>query len=894
MRSHDWSKSPLGWPQTWPVLLYNDAYAEILALKHPVALGARLQDVWAEIWGDILPLVERALAGEVIWHEDWPVVVSRHGYDEQAWVTFSWSPVRDDSGRVAGLFCSIAETTRRVQTQAALRESEARFEAITNSIDQVVWSARPDGVIDYCNRRWYEFTGATDESTVGDAWVGMLHPDDQTRAWNKWRHSLATGQPYRIEYRLRHRSGEYRWVLASAQTVRDDDGRITRWYGTATDIQEIVDAREVMARSRDELERLVSERTAERDQAWINAPGLLMVVGTDGRIKNINPGWTQWFGWLEDQMLGHSLLEFVHPDDRDAGRAAFECESKSEQTSREARFRRTDGLHQWVSWKTSRVDESVVIVGRDITEEKRRNDSLLLHENIVQSHSSPICAVDTEYRLIAFNRALSAILFRVYGHRTRIGQVLSELPPRERSSALHTHITRALQGEIFTVTEEFDNPDLVKTYFEVSYSPLRDARGRITGAFRHSKDISQKLRAQVALGATHDALRQAQKMEAVGQLTGGLAHDFNNLLAGIMGNLEVIKRKLDKGQTGDLDRFIAMAQGGAKRAASLTHRLLAFSRRQTLDPKLTDVKHLIAGMEELVRRTVGPSIEVETVHAEGLTTSRIDANELENAVLNMAINARDAMPDGGKITIEIANRGMNVRTARERGLAPGQYISVCVSDTGSGMRPDVVARAFDPFFTTKPIGVGTGLGLSMIHGFAKQSGGSVHIDSEVGSGTKVCIYLPSHSGVPEENTALEPPTASTFTTGESVLIVDDEPSVRLFVAESLSELGLRTLEAEDGPSALQILRSDERIDLLITDVGLPGGLNGRQVADAARALRPGLKILFVTGYAESAIFNRCHIEPGMYIMTKPFSLDDLVNRVQELVGVAEGIAPARS
>ncbi len=292
MRSHDWSKSPLGWPQTWPAslrvivqlmldskfpmrvawgpelgLLYNDAYAEILALKHPAALGARLQDVWAEIWRDILPLVERALAGEAIWQEDWPVVVSRRGYDEQAWVTFSCSPVRDDSGRVAGLFCSIAETTRRVLTQAALRESEARFEAITNSIDQIVWSARPDGFLDYCNRRWYEFTGAPDESIVGEAWVGALHPDDQTRAWEKWRHSVATGEPYRIEYRLRHRSGEYRWVLASAQAVRGDDGQITRWYGTCTDIQEIVDAREVMARSRAELDGRAGPSMDQRTRA---------------------------------------------------------------------------------------------------------------------------------------------------------------------------------------------------------------------------------------------------------------------------------------------------------------------------------------------------------------------------------------------------------------------------------------------------------------------------------------------------------------------------------------------------------------------------------------------------------------------------------------------------
>ena len=380
------------------------------------------------------------------------------------------------------------------------------------------------------------------------------------------------------------------------------------------------------------------------------------------------------------------------------------------------------------------------------------------------------------------------------------------------------------------------------------------------------------------------SLRQSQKMEAVGQLTGGLAHDFNNLLTGISGSLELTRARLSQGKADSVDHYITTAQEAVKRAAALTHRLLAFSRRQALEPKPTNVNRLVTGMEELIRRTVGPAIHVEVVGAGGLWSTLVDSNQLENALLNLCLNARDAMPQGGRLTIETANRWLDARGARDLDIAPGQYISLCVTDTGTGMEADVAAHAFDPFFTTKPLGQGTGLGLSMIYGFARQSGGQIRIYSEVGKGTTMCLYLPRHDDDPNFNDAADFPEASeSLGDGEVVLVIDDEPSIRMLITDVLSDTGYSVLEASDGPAGLRVLQSAARIDLLITDVGLPGGMNGRQVADAARTLRPDLRVLFITGYAENALMGNGHLEKGMHVLAKPFQVERLAIKIRELV-----------
>ena len=373
-------------------------------------------------------------------------------------------------------------------------------------------------------------------------------------------------------------------------------------------------------------------------------------------------------------------------------------------------------------------------------------------------------------------------------------------------------------------------------------------------------------------------------MEAVGQLRGGIAHDFNNLLAGIVGSLDLMQTRIAQGRTDTVERYAKAAMSSAQRAAALTHRLLAFSRRQPLDPKPVNANALVASMEDLLRRTIGPLHALELVTAGGLWTTLCDPNQLESAILNLAINARDAMPDGGKLTIETANAHLDdAYAAASRDVIPGQYVCICVTDTGSGMGPEVIARAFEPFFTTKPLGQGTGLGLSMVYGFAKQSEGHLKIYSEVRTGTTVKLYLPRHRGVaPEEEPAAPAQRAPRAEAGETVLVVEDEPVVRDLIVDVLQDLGYRALEAADGPSGLKLLQSRGRIDLLVTDVGLPG-LNGRQLADHARERRPDLKVLFITGYAENATLANGFLDPGMEMITKPFAVEALATKIRSMI-----------
>ncbi len=407
-------------------------------------------------------------------------------------------------------------------------------------------------------------------------------------------------------------------------------------------------------------------------------------------------------------------------------------------------------------------------------------------------------------------------------------------------------------------------------------------------------DITARRHAEEALKASEDRLQQAQKMEAIGQLTGGIAHDFNNMLQGISGGLDLMERRIADGRSSEVPRYVSLARQSVERAASLTHRMLAFARRQALLPRAVEPDSLIYGMAELIRRTVGPAITVKLRLYDGIWQALCDPHQLESALLNLAINARDAMPDGGTLTIGSANRHL---TAADLALAedaePGDYIEISVVDTGTGMTPDVRERAFEPFFTTKPLGHGTGLGLSQIYGFVRQSNGVVRMSSEPGAGTAVLLFLPRQPStdavrtLPDTKDAdlLEPlrgrAAPITDMAGRSVLLVEDEDAVRELITEALAQLGCNVIEARDGPSGLRIIESRASLDMMITDVGLPG-LNGRQLAEAARACRPSMPILLTTGYAGMAL-DDLQIGPGLDVMRKPFSLDALCVRVGYLL-----------
>jgi PAS domain S-box-containing protein len=424
---------------------------------------------------------------------------------------------------------------------------------------------------------------------------------------------------------------------------------------------------------------------------------------------------------------------------------------------------------------------------------------------------------------------------------------------------------------------------------------IRDDKGTLLGFAKITRDITERREAALALQRTQEQLVQSQKMEGIGHLTGGVAHDFNNLLAVVIGNIETLQRVLQNPKA-DLDRIGSSAENamrGAQRAAALTQRLLAFSRRQPLDPKVVEVGRLVSGMSDLLRRTIGEQVAIETVLAGGLWQVHIDPNQLEVAILNLAVNARDAMPAGGKLTIETANTCIDeMYAAGQAEVLPGQYVMISVTDTGCGMSREIVARAFEPFYTTKDVGHGTGLGLSQVYGFVKQSGGHVNIYSQVGEGTTVKIYLPrlhaAEETVPESQPVTSLPRSDAT---ETILVVEDDPDVRTHSTEILHDLGYRTFEAANGHAALKMLQTHPEIQLLFTDIGLPGGMNGRQLADAALRQRPDLKVLFTTGYARNAIVHGGRLDPGVHLITKPFTYAALASKLRTLLDVPSG--PAR-
>ena len=706
---------------------------------------------------------------------------------------------------------------------------------------------------------------------------------------------LRTGEGFSIEnlsmpMRRHGRDEETVWTY-SFSPVQGEEGGFAGVLLLATEMTSqkkientLRQAQAQLAHQNATLEERVAELAAERDQFWRLSRDPFLISDLEGRWVSASPAWTEILGWQPHELIGRTSAWMEHPDDVSRTRQKiFDIGSGEITAAFVNRFRGKDGAFRTFSWTAVSEGDRLFCVARDVTQEMVREEALRRYENIIQSDTAPICAFDTEYRQTAFNKAHSDDFFRTYGHQVQIGEVFPDLLLPEQASMIRGFIDRALAGEMFTTTAEVGDPDLSVPHWELSYGPLKAADGSIIGAFHHAKDVSVRMQMEAELLQTQEVLRQAQKMEAVGQLTGGLAHDFNNLLTGMMGNLELLQLRVARGRLDDLDRFILAAQGAGRRAASLTQRLLAFSRRQTLDPKPTDVNRLAAGMEDLLRRTVGPANEIMIIGAAGLWTANIDAGQLENALLNLCINARDAMPDGGCITIETANKWFDERAGRERDLSPGQYLSVCVTDTGTGMPPEVIDRVFEPFFTTKPLGEGTGLGLSMIYGFARQLNGQVRIYSEVGTGTTVCIYLRRHLGDALTYEEEEAVAVAAAATGETILVVDDEATIRHLIDEVLDDAGYTVIGAADGAAGIKVLQSGARIELLITDVGLPGGMNGRQVADEARRLRPGLKVLFITGYAENAAVGNGHLEPGMQLLTKPFTLDALSNKVAEMM-----------
>jgi len=798
------------------------------------------------------------------------------------------TPILGADGRPERLLSISRDITAAKAAEERLRNSEDNYRYAVDLSPQTVWTARPDGQLDHVGARWQEWTGT---SGLGSSWGEVVHPEDLEPTVEAWTRAVATGERYDIEHRVRMLNGAHRWMHSRAYPRYDGEGRIARWYGLTEDIHAGRAAESALYESEARFRNMAD-----------HAPVMMWTTNPSGSCTYLNRRWYEFTGQTEAEALGLEWTQATHPDDRAPAEQAFLSANAAQKPFEvEYRLRRSDRAYRWaVDAATPRFGEDGAFLGyvgsvTDITDRKQAVDAQrALNETLEQQVAERTRDRDRVWRN---SRDLLVIigadgLFRAVNPAWAaiLGQDPAEVVGQSFQQFIWPEDAALTQDALSVAAAQHDLTSFENRYRHKDGTPRwiswhTTAEGDVIYAY--GRDITAEKEQAAALAAAEQALRQSQKMEAVGQLTGGLAHDFNNLLAGISGSLELMQTRVAQGRINDLERYIMAAQGASKRAAALTHRLLAFTRQQTLDPKPTDVNRLVAGMEELVRRTVGPSVGLEVVGAAGLWPVLVDPNQLENALLNLCINARDAMPDGGRLTIETGNKWLDDRAARSRDLPAGQYVSLCVSDTGTGMTPEVARRAFDPFFTTKPIGMGTGLGLSMIYGFVQQSGGQARIYSEPGQGAMVCLYLPRHHGeATSDGIASELSEAPRAQQGETVLVVDDEPTVRMLVAEVLQDLGYTAIEAADGQAGLKVLRSDVHLDLLVTDVGLPGGMNGRQVADVARVARPGLKVLFITGYAENAVLSHGHLDPGMHVLTKPFALETLASRIKDLIAGA--------
>jgi signal transduction histidine kinase len=664
MRTHDWSQSPLGNPDTWPQclrtvvglllqsrfpmfvawgkelgFLYNDSYAEILGKKHPAALGRRFDQIWPEIWPDISPLIDAAMAGQATFREDLPLVMNRKGFDEQTWFTFSYSPVRDESGEVSGMFCAVSETTTRVLAERALRDSERRFRTLNET-----------------------------------------------------------------------------------------------------------------------LEHRVAEAVAER----------------------------------------------------------------------------------------------MVLAG------------------IVEETDAFVQVADQQYRLLAINRAAADEFERRFGVRPKVGDSMLDLlhgQPEQRA-ALQELWGRAIAGDAFTAIEKFAADPGDPRAYEMRFNTLRDRDGKRIGAYQFVYDVTERLRDQERLRGAEEALRQAQKMESLGQLTGGVAHDFNNLLAVFATGLQLLERQGGAASP----RMLEAMRRAVARGTGLTRQLLAFSRRRPVRPESIDPAAHLSGMRAMLDASLGGNIEIDLRFDPGVWPIEVDPGEMELAIVNLSVNARDAMSGGGVITIAVKNIHEDVP-----GGGHEDFVRISVADNGVGMSPDVQARVFEPFFTTKDVSKGSGLGLPQVYGFAQQSGGRVMIDSTVGAGTTVTLLLPRSLKPPSALSTPVHPASARDSTGDGerrgqVLLVEDDKEVSALTRELLHSLGFSVITVASAEAALGALGNGRDIDVVLTDVMMPGGFNGLQLAREIRRRHPQLEVLLTTGYAD-AVASMNDGEFGLLL--KPYSIESL-------------------
>ena len=814
----------------------------------------------------------------------------------------------DEQGRERG-FIKIArdETDKRAASEL-VRESSAQLRLALDSAASAFYSVDREGNTTLVSRGFLDLMGFEHESEVlGQKLHPIIHhshpdgshyPVEECAIYQAAMTGVSVHVPEEIFFRL---DGTAVPVEYWASPIIRDGHQV----GAVCTIFDLTERNATNAALREGEDRF-------RNMAD-HAPVMMWITDKEGSCTYLNRLWYEFTGQDEAGGLGFGWLDAVHPDDRGWSSDVFVKANEARAPFRsEYRLRRHDGSYRWaIDAAAPRFGDDGEYLGYvgsvvDIDEAKLLEEELRTRSEEFYTLADNIPALAwmayADGNIFWYNRR-----WHEYTGTTLESQAGSGWTSVHDPAILPQVIERWNQSlatiEPFDMTFPLKGADGLFRPFLTRVVPIRDDQGEVVRWFGTNVDVSEQVEVEQALsrlnetleirvaeevarrGVAEEALRQSQKMETLGQLTGGIAHDFNNLLQIITGNLDILRRTLPS-DSARLQRSIANAIKGAERAAILTQRLLAFSRRQPLVPTVFNPNKLVSGMSELLHRAIGETVAIETVLGSGLWRVEADSNQLENALLNLAVNSRDAMPDGGKLTIETNNIHLDRAYAQlNSGVIAGQYVVICVSDTGAGMDAATAERAFDPFFTTKDVGKGTGLGLSMVYGFVKQSGGHLKIYSEENEGTTIKIYLPRHHG---EEVAVDDKTMPDFAPqgheSETILVCEDDDDVRAYSAQSLRELGYDVIEAPDGQSALRLLEGAKGgVDLLFTDIVLPGGMTGATVAEAARKIQPGLRVLFTTGYARNAIVHHGRLDPGVELLSKPFSYADLAGRVRELL-----------
>ncbi|WP_451982437.1 PAS domain S-box protein [Azospirillum endophyticum] len=736
-------------------MIYNDGYALIAGGKHPQALGGTVPGIWPEIWEWNRRILEKGFRGEVQTHTGHLFMLERNGPPEEVWCDLFYSPVPDETGRVAGVLCTVIETTDRVKAVRATERSEARLRRAQEAgqvgdFELDLAADRVEGS-DMFFRLWG--LPPTDQAP-SSRFRSLIHPEDLWLAADALRRANEPPQ-LAAEYRIRRAdTGEERWIARRAGIERDADGRPVRVIGTLHDVTDLKRAEIALRRVNGDLEERVFQRTRERDRIWTVSQDLLCVAARSGEILSVNPAWTRTLGWAEEEIVGRRTRWMEHPTDQDRTVAELERLAVGETTLRfENRFRCKDGSYRWLSWTAVPAEGYLYCVARDVTAEREREAEL-----------------------------------------------------------------------------------------------------------EHAREL----------------LRQSQKMEAIGQLTGGIAHDFNNLLQAVSGCLQMIGRRAG-GRPG-IPPLLDAGRQAVDRGARLVQQLMAFARKQSLRPEPFDLRDRLLGMNGLLERALRADIHVSMELAPGLWGAEADPVQFELALLNLAVNARDAMPGGGRLIVAAANVTFEERTPD--GLV-GDFVRIRVSDTGTGMTPDIAARVFEPFFTTKEIGKGTGLGLSQVYGFARQSGGTASVESRPREGTVVTMLLPRARREAVQADILVEQTASSGSNAR-ILLVEDDLVVAPVVTAALTDMGYSVIHATTGREALERLCGGVPVDLLCTDVMMPGHINGVELAREAQALLSGLPVVLTTGYTEDIGGME-----GFRVLAKPYRIEDLAAAIEAELAVSE-------